>query len=110
MPLKIEFGKDRGMTPEQVDKWMRDTRRMFRAAVEKRLEAAEKVDTDSVPVAIPEGWQLVPMEPTANMYNAFNAEIEEFVTLPKTHQQLLAIEGYKAMLHAASRLPQKDKT
>lgn len=34
LPLKVAFAKQRGMTFEQVDAWMRETRRAFRAAVE----------------------------------------------------------------------------
>ena len=38
LPLKLEFAKERGMTLEQVHEWMRDTHRMFCAAIDTRLE------------------------------------------------------------------------
>lgn len=84
--------------------------------VESRATPADH----SVPVAIPEGWKLVPLEPTETMVvDGFESWPAQFFSSPEEWEAFEAMSGcqkaahkarlcYRAMLAAAPQAPQKD--
>jgi hypothetical protein len=61
-------------------------------------EAVATLGVMSQPAAVPEGYKLVPIEPTAEMVEA---AVDDFFAEVRPPKRKLAIETYKAMLAAA---------
>ncbi len=62
------------------------------------LEQARPAQTEQQPVAVPEGWKLVPVQPTAEMLAAVTTSTFEPL---RQEAMKMAREDYQAMLYAA---------
>lgn len=85
--------------------WQRDLD-AIRAAIPSGVEAPAVKDT-LTPPAVPEGWQLVPKEPTREMIEAGRHQVNFARDAGAGSQK--AIHAYRAMLSAAPRAPEDDQ-
>jgi len=63
-----------------------------------KARAARPAQTEQQPVAVPEGWKLVPVQPTAEMLAAVTTSTFEPL---RQEAMKMAREDYQAMLYAA---------
>ena len=79
--------------------------RLHRAKCIKSLEALDRIEKEN---AIPEGWKLVPIDPTKEMKAAAikqrYANLKEFMANPED-ENISTISPYKAMLESAPKQP-----
>lgn len=71
------------------------------------FESHKMLYTEPQP-AVPEGWKLVPVEPTAHQVYAAEFPIDDVVSMRQSSQHAIAKAAYKAMLNAAPTTPQAD--
>ena len=94
----LAYGKQR-RTPPPAGHWLEPFYEMGMA------EADERDGARSLPVGVPDGWALVPVEPTLEMVAAlgFNGDIELAIGHGAIGEEV--IEQYSAMLAAAPAAP-----
>lgn len=90
---------------EERDKVVRDPELIARYRERPDLWRIEPLHLGSPPAAVPDGWVMVPKEPTPEMCNAALKELSDITVRSKKAAAWDAVRAYRAMISASPTPP-----